>query len=71
MSEGASGQMGSVPSVPRGDYHPNEDPSVQQVLQSLERLEEAPVAEHARIFEETHDRLRDALADAGDGDPGS
>ncbi|MGA9748403.1 MAG: hypothetical protein WBQ50_13175 [Nocardioides sp.] len=39
---------------------------VDRVLASLEGLEDRPVSEHVTVFEQAHDRLRDALAAAGD-----
>ena len=39
------------------------------VLASLDDLDGRPVAEHVAVFESAHDRLRSALADAGN-DPG-
>jgi len=45
-------------------------PAVDAVLASLARLEELPVGEHPPIFEEAHDALRSALAQARDGAPG-
>jgi len=44
-------------------------PAVDAVLESLSRLEELPVGEHPPIFEEAHDALRSALAEARDGRP--
>ncbi len=44
-------------------------PAVDAVLASLERLEELPVGEHPPIFEEAHEALRSALAQARDGAP--
>jgi hypothetical protein len=39
---------------------------VEDVLGSMADLDERPVSEHVSVFEEAHDRLRDALARAGD-----
>jgi hypothetical protein len=41
-------------------------PVVDDVLASLDGLEERPVDEHVAVFETLHDRLREALASAGD-----
>jgi hypothetical protein len=38
---------------------------VDAVLESLSGLDEAPVSEHVAVFESAHERLRAALADAG------
>jgi hypothetical protein len=40
--------------------------TVDQVLDGLGTLEEAPVAEHVAFFEQAHERLRAALEDAGE-----
>lgn len=37
------------------------DPRVDDVLRSLDGLEERPVDEHAEVFERAHDELRAAL----------
>jgi hypothetical protein len=42
---------------------------VDRVLDSLDALEDAPVAEHVAVFEAAHDQLRGALADAGSSRP--
>jgi hypothetical protein len=39
---------------------------VDDVVASLADLDSRPVAEHVTVFEEAHDRLRNALAHAGD-----
>jgi hypothetical protein len=41
-------------------------PEVDEVIASLEGLENRPLPEHVAVFESAHDRLRAALADAGD-----
>jgi hypothetical protein len=41
-------------------------PAVDEVLRSLERLEDVPVEEHVAAFEQAHDELRRALAEARD-----
>ena len=42
------------------------NPVVDSVLDSLRDLENVPVSEHVAVFEAAHDRLRNALSDAGD-----
>jgi hypothetical protein len=42
------------------------NPVVDSVLDSLRELDQLPVSEHVAVFEAAHDRLRGALADAGD-----
>jgi hypothetical protein len=54
-------------SVSRG-YEPTGNPTVDAVLQSLERLDDAAVEDHVGVFESAHERLRGALADAGNDD---
>ncbi len=46
-------------------------PQVDAVVASTEGLEDRPVAEHVEVFESAHERLRAALADAGDPPGGS
>ena len=41
-------------------------PVVDRVLDSLEGLADAPVADHVAVFESAHDQLRGALANAGE-----
>jgi hypothetical protein len=41
-------------------------PVVDDVVASMTLLDGQPVAEHVTVFEEAHDRLREALAHAGD-----
>ena len=49
-----------------GDGHePTGNATVDAVLDSLERLDGAPVSDHVAVFEAAHERLRGALADAG------
>jgi hypothetical protein len=45
------------------------NPAVDAVLESLERLDDTPVSEHVALFESAHERLRGALADAGEDRP--
>jgi hypothetical protein len=44
-------------------------PVVDQVLSSLTDLDARPAGEHVAVFEAAHDRLREALSDAGDESP--
>ena len=41
-------------------------PAVDRVLDSLDGLADAPVADHVAVFESAHDELRGALANAGE-----
>ena len=50
---------------PGGPGEPGED-VIEGVLISIADLDGRPVMEHVTVFEEAHDRLRDALARAGD-----
>lgn len=43
-------------------------PAVDEVLRSLDELDGRPVDEHVAIFEQAHDRLRQALSGATDDD---
>jgi hypothetical protein len=44
---------------------------VDDVIASLDGLDDRPVAEHVEVFESAHDRLRGALTDPGDDPSGS
>lgn len=46
---------------------PSGHPAVDAVLDALAKLEDLPVGEHPPIFEEAHEALRAALAQARDG----
>jgi len=46
---------------------PTGHPGVDEVVASLDRLEELPVSDHVAVFEAAHAGLRDALSRAGDG----
>ena len=46
------------------------DPRVDEVLRSLEDLEQRPLTEHVGVFESAHERLRAVLSEAGDPAPG-
>jgi hypothetical protein len=39
---------------------------VDEVLESMQGLENRPVEEHVAVFEAAHEKLRSALAEAGD-----
>ena len=54
-------QSGPDPSDEQSTGHPDVD----AVIASLENLDGRPVAEHVAVFESAHDRLRSALAEAG------
>ena len=41
-------------------------PAVDEVLRSLELLDDRPVEEHVAVFEQAHETLRRTLNDAGD-----
>jgi hypothetical protein len=61
----------AVPGDPTGDPAGDRsndrtgNPAVDAVLESLDRLDEAPADEHVAVFEAAHETLRAALADAG------
>lgn len=52
----------SAPSAPAATGHP----AVDEVLRSLEALDDAPVDEHVAVFEQAHDQLRRTLSSATD-----
>lgn len=54
-----------VDQVAQVDVPETGHPAVDEVLASLADLDERPVSEHVAVFERAHDRLRAALADAG------
>lgn len=43
------------------------NPLVDEVLDSLDRLDGRPVDEHVAVFEAAHEKLRRALSEAADG----
>ncbi len=47
---------------------PTGDSRVDDVVGSLDRLDDLPVGEHVAVFESAHDALRGALTDADPGD---
>lgn len=44
--------------------------AVDEVLRSMQGLQQRPVEEHVAVFEAAHEKLRAALANAGDGPNG-
>ena len=61
--EGGPDLSATAPAVP---VERTGNPVVDSVLDSLRELEQTPVSEHVAVFEAAHDRLRGALADAGE-----
>ncbi|MPZ60454.1 MAG: hypothetical protein GEU93_03985 [Propionibacteriales bacterium] len=45
------------------------DPRVDDAVRRLDELAERPVRDHVEVFEDIHERFRDALADPSSGDP--
>jgi hypothetical protein len=45
---------------------PGGHPAVDEVLASLDGLDDRPVDEHVAVFESAHDRLRAVLSQGGD-----
>ena len=66
MSEQQFPPDGSADDTGAGPVQPTGHPVVDDVVASLAGLEDRPVSEHVGVFESAHDRLRGALADAGD-----
>jgi hypothetical protein len=69
--DGASPADVEVPDAPPADDAEGSDraashPAVNEVLRSLERLDDLPVEEHVAVFEEAHEELRRTLTDARD-----
>jgi hypothetical protein len=56
--EGVEGRLGGDA---EGTSVRTGDPRVDEVLASLEGLEERPVGEHAEVFSQAHEQLRAAL----------
>jgi len=48
------------------EAEPTGDEEVDAVIASLSALEDRPVADHVTVFEQAHESLRRALADAGE-----
>lgn len=61
------GPEGDGPAAVESTGHPDVD----DVIGSLNDLDDRPVDEHVAVFETAHDRLRSALADAGNDPSGS
>lgn len=53
---------------PARTVEPTGHPAVDEVLRSLDQLGGRPVDEHVAVFEQAHDRLRQALSGATDDD---
>lgn len=63
----ATGPAGQ-PSQPSQPSEPSEftgHPVVDEVLETMQGLQDRPVEEHVAIFEAAHEKLRAALTDAG------
>jgi hypothetical protein len=67
--EGIRPTEGAHEEVPQ--VEPTGNPDVDAVVASLADLDARPVSEHVAVFESAHDRLRSALADAGNQPSGS
>ncbi|MCW2817983.1 MAG: hypothetical protein JWR42_770 [Marmoricola sp.] len=52
-----------------GPSQPSPPVDVDQVLRSLDGLEDLPVGDHVAVFEQAHGALRRALDEAGAGQP--
>lgn len=53
------------------EYEPTGNTVVDEVVASLEQVEDAPVSERVAAFEAAQEKLRGALADADNDKPGS
>lgn len=51
---------------PAAEVEPTGNPVVDSVLDSMAELDRLPPDEHVAVFEAAHERLRSALADAGE-----
>jgi hypothetical protein len=59
--------MTEEPQAPaESPVEPSGNPAVDEVLELMDALDDAPVSEHVAVFESAHERLRGALSDAGD-----
>lgn len=66
--EADGGVEGRLPAQAESDDVRTGDARVDAVLESLEGLDERPLAEHTAVFEQAHERLREALdPDSGAG----
>lgn len=61
----ATGPTGQ-PSEPSEPVESTGHPVVDEVLETMQGLQDRPVEEHVAIFEAAHEKLRAALTDAGD-----
>lgn len=65
--DGSAADLRAGDSLPeREQPEPTGHPVVDEVLTSLEQLDQAPVSEHVAVFEQAHEQLRRALSEAGD-----
>ena len=55
-----------APHAPAEPLESTGDETVDAVVASLAQLDEQPVAGHVAVFEQAHESLRRALADAGE-----
>ena len=62
----AAPEDGATDTLPAPAWEATGHRCVDEVLASLDPLTTMPVSEHVAVFEAAHDRLRSALADAGD-----
>ena len=63
---GAAGGGPDLSAVAERPVEHTGNPVVDSVLDSLRELDELPPSEHVAVFEAAHERLRGALADAGE-----
>ena len=52
----------AVPSATAPGPEPTGHQGVDDVVASLDQLDDLPVADHVQVFESAHDRFRDALS---------
>jgi hypothetical protein len=64
---GHEGDPGAAAGQPDGERPATGEPRVDAALAMLDELDELPVAEHARVFDEVHRRLEDVLGELGSG----
>lgn len=74
--EAVNEQLEPAPQAPADDpaTEATGHPVVDEVLRTMQGLQDRPVEEHVSVFEAAHEKLRAALADAGnpaDGPRGS
>ena len=67
----SDGGTAQAPGQQDPEMEPTGHPDVDAVVASLAGLDGRPVSEHVAVFEAAHDRLRSALADAGNHASGS